>query len=143
MAKEITPEQQIDALNKQIADFKRTSAQKDAEIASQKGQIASQGSEIAALKSDLAERVQEVRGLKDEAEANEQVLAAHQARLSAAEVSAKAGAPTVEHEGAHYVLVVPSFQYQGKRVTREQLQANADLVAELVTKGSGMLKKVE
>lgn len=121
MAKELTPEAQIEALTKTVE--------------AQKQQLSKQA-------SDLADKVEHIRALDAEAEANQAIIAGYEAKLRAAQLQAEGGAPVVEHAGDHYRVVVPQFHYEGKLVTAESLATDASLVAKLIELGSGVLEKV-
>ena len=151
MAKiELTLEEQIAALNKQLNDLTAKSKQNETTIADQKGQLTTQGKELAAAieardqaQRDLAEKVDTIRALESQAEANEVVIAGYEAQLRKAAAQGKGGAPVVDHEGQLYRVVVPKFAFGGKLVTAESLKTDASLVKELVQQGSGVLVLVE
>lgn len=156
MAQELTAEEQIVALNKQVADLNTKSDQKDRTIQEQKGKLETQGQSLAQVSKDrnqaakerdqanaaLTEKVEEIRRLQGEAEANEQVIAGHEARLRAAEAAGD-GSIVVTHQDKLYRVLVPKFQFEGQHVKAESLASDASLVAKLVEAGSGVLELVE
>lgn len=171
MAENLTPEQQIEALSKQVTDLETKSAQKDATIAEQKGQLKTQGADLAKVnkerdqavterdkvtkerdqavvdrdkaKKDLGDKVGLIRQLELDAEANETVIAGHEARERAAQVAAEGGTTVVTHEGQLYRVLVPQFHFAGQLVKAVDLKNNADVVAQLVETRSGVLEAVE
>ncbi|TPG71994.1 hypothetical protein [Hymenobacter nivis] len=149
MAKELTAEEQIAALSKQVADLNTKSDQKDRTIQEQKGKLETQGKDLAQVSkerdqanSTVSEKVDTIRRLEEEAEANEQVIAGHEARLRAAEAAGD-GSIVVSHQDKLYRVLVPKFQFEGQHVKAESLASDASLVAKLVEAGSGVLELVE
>ncbi|MDJ0367297.1 hypothetical protein QMK33_19285 [Hymenobacter sp. H14-R3] len=157
MAEALTPEQQNEALTKQVTDLKTKSGQLEATIADQKGQLKTQGADLAKAvkdrdqavadrdkaKTDLSEKVTRVRELELDAEANENVIAGHESRERAAKVAAQGGTTVVTHESQVYRVLVPQFHFEGNLVKGADLASNPALVAKLVDSRSGVLELVD
>lgn len=143
MAKELTLEQQIEALTKQNEALQKTKEAQASALEVKETLIQQLQVDLEKQKVDLANKVEEIRSKDEEAEANLAIIAGYEAKLRAAAAQAEGGAPVVEHEGQLYRVISPEFHFEGKKVTAESLVTDSSLVAKLVALGAGVLEKVE
>ncbi len=161
MAETQTPEQQLEALSKQLTDLQTKSTQQEAIITELKSQLKTQGKDLAdvtkerdkavsqreqaitqrdGFKTDLATKVERIRELEGEQEANEEVIKRYEAQQKRDQLAATTGAVVVTHEGSNYRVLVPQFHFNGAVVKAADLVGDAATVAKLVESGLGVLE---
>ena len=163
MAETQTPEQQNEALSKQVTDLKSKLDQKDTTISELKDQLKNQGKDVTALtkerdkavserdqaitqrdgfRNDLAAKVERIRELEGDAEANEEVIKRYEAQQKRDQLAAETGSVVVSHEGLTYRVLAPQFHFDGAVVKAPDLAQDAATVAKLIESGSGVLEVV-
>lgn len=91
---------------------------------------------------EIAEIVKRNAQLEAENEVAQQIIEEQETRLKEANLQGADSHPVVTHEGEHYRVVLPQFQYGSKVYAAADLKNNQELVAQLVKDESGVLELI-